>query len=573
MEFSREGHIQFLELELKQQVHKYLTKINNQAIHLMQKNEVYPTQFVHFKDGEMILRFTSERGIPRKGDYFTAILLKDEKRSYKNWGNISWSDLRQKYQIEFTEVVAIWSQVENSRYSLVGFRGISIEFAKKLEKNCIVVLGPKTPPYEYIKNLINIVDKMDQNDILDFNIRDIKWDPIELKNENANETILSEIKSSNKVIIQGPPGTGKTYLMSKLISSLLSQNKSVLVTALTNRALMELASKEPLKPFIKRGVVYKSNLKVDEQKEVTGLKDATDTITAPGSLMLATFYISSGWAAENYENALYDYVIMDEASQALLAMFAATTIIGKKNIWIGDPFQLPPIVEINNKTIERRNFKLLINGMETVYKNLTNPFYILTNSYRLTDRAVEYTGIFYNNNLRSCSSKDYNITLNNSKLDVQKFLHSEGGPTLIKASFAVGEYSPKNGIMFIVNLVKELQVLFGTKIKIAILTKFRQSARDIQKNIINNDKHVLVDTIERVQGLTCDITIFFIPNKLIGMSLDRALFNVATSRSKGFTLIVSDESVLSATGLDPDVEKYLTEINNNFSFPKSGEFN
>ena len=156
---------------------------------------------------------------------------------------------------------------------------------------------------------------------------------------------------------------------------------------------------------------------------------------------------------------------------------------------------------------------------------------------------------------------------------MQKFLHPKGGPVLIKDFFAVGEYSPKNGIRLIVNLVKDLQFLYGTKVKIAILTKFRQSARDIQKKIINNDKHVLVDTIERVQGLTCDITIFFIPNKYIGMSLDRALFNVATSRSKGFTLIVSDESVLSATGLDPDVEKYLTEINNNFSFPKRGEFN
>jgi superfamily I DNA and/or RNA helicase len=32
----------------------------------------------------------------------------------------------------------------------------------------------------------------------------------------------------------------------------------------------------------------------------------------------------------------FDYVIVDEASQALLAMFGAAKLLGKKNIWFGD---------------------------------------------------------------------------------------------------------------------------------------------------------------------------------------------------------------------------------------------
>lgn len=31
--------------------------------------------------------------------------------------------------------------------------------------------------------------------------------------------------------------------------------------------------------------------------------------------------------------------------------------------------------------------------------------------------------------------------------------------------------------------------------------------------------------------MTCDVCIYYIPNTMIGMSLDRALFNVATSRA------------------------------------------
>ena len=36
-----------------------------------------------------------------------------------------------------------------------------------------------------------------KNDILDFCIKNIKWNPIELNNEYASETILTELKSSD----------------------------------------------------------------------------------------------------------------------------------------------------------------------------------------------------------------------------------------------------------------------------------------------------------------------------------------------------------------------------------------
>ena len=37
--------------------------------------------------------------------------------------------------------------------------------------------------------------------------------------------------------MQGPPGTGKTTRMAQLAASLLKENKSVLVTALTNQMM------------------------------------------------------------------------------------------------------------------------------------------------------------------------------------------------------------------------------------------------------------------------------------------------------------------------------------------------
>ena len=258
MEFTREEHIKFLDLELKEQTQQYISKIQTSAIALLEKDEIYSTQFVKFENGQLILKFKNDRGIPRKNEYLTAVLISDEKSSYKNWENITWAELRKKYQVEFSEAVCIWhSFSDDKKFSIAGFRGISLDFAEKLIDKCIVLLGPKEPPYQYIQNLIKVVNKTpinsDSAKILDFDIENNVWAPIKLeKREQIKNLPLSQLSLSKEIIIQGPPGTGKTFLMSEITAKLLAQNKSVLVTSLTNRALIELVSKPALKPFLEQ---------------------------------------------------------------------------------------------------------------------------------------------------------------------------------------------------------------------------------------------------------------------------------------------------------------------------------
>jgi len=492
MEFTREEHIQFLDLELKEQTQQYIATIQTSAISLLAKDEVYSTQFVKFENGELILKFKNDRSIPRKGEYLTAVLLKDNIRSYKNWGNITWAELRKKHQIEFTETVCIWQSYSgDKKFSIAAFRGISLDFADKLIDKCIVVLGPKEPPYQYIQNLIKIVDKTPLNSetakILDFDVLNNNWEPIKLENQSQiNSLLLNQLSLSKEIIIQGPPGTGKTYLMSEITAKLLSQNKSVLVTALTNRALIELVSKPALKPYLEQQKVYKTNLTVDEEKEVPKLQNTKEIVCSPENLSLATFYISSGLGAEIPEIPPFDFVIMDEASQALLAMFSATKLLGKHIIWIGDPYQLPPVVSLKDEIIKRKNLNFLIKGMNTICENISVPSYQLVKSYRLTDRSVKYTGVFYNDSLVSSSSKDYKLSYNDLIFDVAKLLNPKGGPTLIKTSLPIGDAKPDFGIYLILSLVRNLYTLKDGKIEISILTKLRRTVKEIQKGIANN---------------------------------------------------------------------------------------
>ncbi|APT86294.1 AAA domain-containing protein [Corynebacterium flavescens] len=61
----------------------------------------------------------------------------------------------------------------------------------------------------------------------------------------AQKQIIDRVDSNAQTLVQGPPGTGKTHTAAALITHLLAQGKRVLVTAETDRALLEVRGKLP----------------------------------------------------------------------------------------------------------------------------------------------------------------------------------------------------------------------------------------------------------------------------------------------------------------------------------------
>lgn len=130
------------------------------------------------------------------------------------------------------------------------------------------------------------------------------------------EKFKDNLHINDTIIIQGPPGTGKTFFISRLLSLLSIDKKSVLIASLANRSLIELAKKYFEIKDSKKGAVYKSNLTLEETKEVKELKPIPkDFLPAEGSILLTTFYKMTGLAVENTTKPIYDYVIIEEASQ------------------------------------------------------------------------------------------------------------------------------------------------------------------------------------------------------------------------------------------------------------------
>jgi signal recognition particle receptor subunit beta len=572
---SREEHFQFLEEELRAQTEAYKQKLDTSAHFLLQdREELFVAQFLKFEEGEMILKFSNKRGLPRQGEYLYCFTVPRELRDYRNWENKTYGDLI-KAKTNYSEIVCIWqAPLSEKDFSIAGFRGIELEFSTHIQEaeGIILILGPNKPPFEYIANLQKIVQNESNesvNRILDQDFSFSDWTPSLLDNKkDILYFILTQLALQDTLIIQGPPGTGKTYLIAEICEKLCEQGKTVLVTALTNRALIEIVEKPALQGLLQEHRIFKTKLSVDEARAIKDLQQTKDVSPQLGNLILSTFYIISGQAAHTFNEPPFDYVIVDEASQALLGMFGGAKLLGKKNIWIGDTKQLPPVVSLSDDKVNRKNFGALVDGLKALSDNASMPIFQLTETHRLTVRAASYTSLFYKGSLNSCAKKDIRLSFSEIAFDIRKYFNTQGGPTLIKTDFKVGDFKPQNALRLTTELVKHL-LSTNEKLHISVLTYFIETTKALQKSIfqtVGYHKNLLIETVSRVQGLTTDVTIFVVPNSSYHRSLENRLFNVATSRSRRHTIIIADKDVLTRSQVDSQVKQYLHKLDNEFSF-------
>lgn len=575
MYFTRTEHFQFLEDELRAQTEAYRLKLDTSALYLLQdREELFVAQFLNFHDGEMILKFSNRRGLPRQGEYLYCFTVPKELRNYRNWSNKTYGDLI-KEKTNYSEIICIWQAPSNEKnFSIAGFRGIDLEFSNHIQntEGMILILGPNKPPFEYLVNLQKVIRNESNdavNNILDQDFYNSNWSPVLIDDKkNIADYILSQSELQSSIIIQGPPGTGKTYMIAEICEELCNKGKTVLLTALTNRALIEVIEKPALRTMLGDQRIFKTNLSVDEARLFKDLQQTKDLSPQPGKLILSSFYITSGQAAQTHFESHFDYVIVDEASQALLGMFGVAKILGKKNIWIGDIRQLSPVVSLSGDKVSGKNYGPLINGLKSLSDNASIPIFQLTETYRLTERAASYTGIFYSDSLKSRAKKNIRLSFPEMNFECGRLFNSNGGPTLIKTDLKLGDLKPQNGVKITLEIVKNL-LNTNEKLHISVLAHFVETTKALQKVIfqtVGYHKNLLIETVSRVQGLTTDVTIFVIPNSSYHRSLENKLFNVATSRAKRNTLIIADKGVLTRSQIDKEVKIYLKRLNEDFSF-------
>lgn len=563
MRITRDKHWQFLEDELKATTEEFQVKFEASARRLLdEKGEMFVAIFESFnKNGSMVMKFPNTRPIPRKGAHQMCMLLPKELRNHAQWGDKTYKDL---YAARFkgTDCVCLYhGKSDDERFTLVGFRGVDVEFQKEIEgaAGVILVFAPQFPPLEYAANLQKVVrDEKSKAvaSILDAEYKPRAWKPRLIQEEDAVRVVLSQMALTPTTILQGPPGTGKTYAIARICAELCGSGKSVLVTALTNQALIEIAEKPALQSLLAEGKISKVHLSTDEAKRVKGLRLARTGDPVKGELILATYYMSSGYAASASEDGLFDSVIMDEASQAVTAMFAAASKLGKSNLWVGDIKQLAPVVLLNPDRVKDSGYDDLIDGLRLISCNREFPVMQLTKTYRLGRRATKFTGMFYAGTLVSAESRDTYETVG-----LEGVADQAGGPVVMYVDMPIGDATPAVAIENVIGLVKSI-IGASAKKSIAVLAHRVKTVVALQKakaRALGDKGDVLIDTVARIQGLTTDVVIFLVPNTGYHHGLERRLFNVATSRAKEHTIIVVDKSVLRHKELDAIVLNYLRD--------------
>lgn len=572
---TREIQIQFYEYELREI-----------ELAIKQTREALPTTLIASEElfrglyrgydslrGNIFIDFRRDKPTPRLDQLFTAFVASAENRSLERWRQIRYRDLLSSLngETDLSEIKVVnFITAEDPTMIRAICRDVSLTFIESRQRDQMICLGPAEPPYEYIINLRHLTE------LLPTEKPRRPWEKLLLNSptldQNRLPTLLTEaedipqvledaVHGHRLIVLQGPPGTGKTHQVADLISRLLNENQSVLLTAQTNRSVVEVCAKPFLKPLLAAGKVSKTSLSGSEKAAYPTLLPAKEVTAQPGHGLLTTFYqFSRYW--EKYDEPVFDYIIVEEASQAFLTTLAGSLKLGQYVIVVGDPYQLEPIVQYN-KAFERfRGIEKVVNGLQTLCSMPNIPFYRKIETRRLMERSTHFTNLFYQNTIRSLAL-NRNLTADRVQLgpDWESKIPDEGGPVLCTyGGQTVGKQLPAGAMQFVVNL---LSVLFTKlpKQDVAVLVPFRETLSQCQRELKPRftEKSLLIETVDRVQGLDVDYCFYILPDASYPHSLNQNRFNVATSRARKATFIVAHHQITKLAAASPAVMKYLTD--------------
>lgn len=256
----------------------------------------------------------------------------------------------------------------------------------------------------------------------------------------------------------------------------------------------------------------------------------------------------------------FDYLIVDEASQADLLTGALGMSCAKNIVVVGDLMQLPNVItdEVKKKSHEiwkkydfeeAYNFSehSLLSSLTTLYPDA--PRVLLKEHYRCHPKIINF-----------CNKKFYDdklvvMTAANDEKDILKAIEA------VKGNYAKGHVNKRH-----IDIIKEeIMPFIDNNCSVGIITPYRDQVNELRKSF---DSRIEIDTIHKFQGREKDVIIFTtVDNNITDFADDGNLINVAVSRAvKNFYLVYSNNKQTAKSNII-DLVNYISY--NNFTVVSS----
>ena len=368
--------------------------------------------------------------------------------------------------------------------------------------------------------------------------------------------------------VQGPPGTGKTNLLAMVAESLSRIGRRVLILAPThqavNNALAAIHTSFPSRRLVKVGNALRRESLPDDV-ECRLLKDAVrqdSSRTGSEQIIGMTFLSALQHLAVQSSGLAPNVVLVDEAGQLPFCQGICAGLFGAgSTLLFGDDQQMPPVFnsELSSSPLATSLFARL-------RQSHPGSILLLNTSYRLNEPICNFIAeSFYGgvgNLVSSPSSRNRRLTFASnagSSFDSSDLnaLHCEDSLLWVRSEDNGSQQLNLTEAQSVAKLISQAMKSGVRTDQMAIVTPYRRQAaairRLVQYETASSIDIPIVDTVERVQGLTVEMVIISMCTTDQEYASETASFifspnrlNVAVSRARTKVVIFASESILDA---------------------------
>lgn len=264
---------------------------------------------------------------------------------------------------------------------------------------------------------------------------------------------------------------------------------------------------------------------------IKNIKAKTEDLLREYPVVLSTTYSAKSCISKDM---VFDYVIMDEASQVDIKTGALALSCAMNAVIVGDDKQLPNVVsheealalqaiQLTYKVDDRYNevTHSFLQSCVEVFKDI--PVTLLREHYRCHPKIIEFCNQhFYNGELVA-------MTVDNAEDNVLQVVQT------VEGNHARGHFNQRE----IDVIVQEVLPQYADSGSIGIITPYRQQADEINKALGKD----IASTVHKYQGRECDTIIMsMVDNNPTEFSDDSNLLNVAISRAKTHLCVVTNSN-------------------------------